>query len=93
MAETADTREGLAMAGNLKARLRDRLAYLDQVTRERVISDALDALDRPTLLMVEAGARVLNEVDYDAQRGRLIGPRDLVESVFSRMVDAGRNGA
>lgn len=80
---------------SLKQQLRERLDYLDQATRERVVADLLDALDRPTLLMVDQGARVLEDEHYNVHRRHLtrLGDRDLVEVVFSRMVDAGRNGA
>lgn len=80
---------------SLKQQLRERLGYLDQETRERVIADALDALDRPTLLMVEQGARVLADESYNVLRRHKspLGDRDLVEVVFSRMVDSVRHGA
>jgi hypothetical protein len=80
---------------SLRQQLRERLDYLDQATRERVIADALGALDRPTVLMVDQGARVLADERFDARRGYAggMGDRDLVEVVFRRMVDAVRNGA
>ena len=80
---------------SLKQRLRERLGYLDQATRERVIADALDALDRPTVLMVDQGARVLDDEHYNVHRRHetRLSDRALAEAVFARMVDAGRNGA
>lgn len=79
---------------SLKQQLRERLGYLDQATRERAIADALDALDRPTVLMLDQGARVLADERFDARRGHAgLGDRHLVEVVFRRMVDAVRNGA
>lgn len=80
---------------SLMQQLRARLGYLDQATRERVIADTLAALDRPTVLMVDQGARVLSDESYDVLRRHKapLGDRDLVEAVFSRMVDAGRHGA
>jgi len=80
---------------SLKQQLRERLGYLDQATRDQVIADTLETLDRPTLLMVDEGAAVLEEVTFDARRGygAGIGDRDLCATIFARMVDAGRRGA
>lgn len=85
------------MGNTLKAKLRERLDYLDQATRERVIADALAALDRPTLLMVDEGRRRLVDMGYPFA-GRRYGPEapgasEIAEEVFERMVDAGRRGA
>lgn len=80
---------------SLKQQLRERLGYLDQSTRERVVADLFAALDRPTLLMVDQGARVLGDEHYNVHRRHetRLSDRALVEAVFTRMVDAGRNGA
>lgn len=77
---------------SLKSRLRERLAYLDQDTRERVIDDALAALDQPTRDMVEEGKRLLRDESYDVRRGNGHSYSWLAENIFTCMVAAGRWG-
>ena len=84
--------------GNLKDRLREQLGEFGPAMRDDIIARVFAALDRPTVLMVDAGQRVFDDLSirFDT-RGKLGPPpppeRDVVETIFARMVDAGRNGA
>lgn len=74
------------MPNGMKAKLRQRLDYLNPDIRERVIDDTLAALSVPTPFMVASGAAVLR---WPISGGT---HQAIVERVFAEMLRDAQEG-